>query len=191
MFGNIPRQQSVTEKPMGWEKFDESFLNFCLSGDAGERNPRNMAPHFLSCASSIDYSTAVRADIGKQNHSTFPRYWYVDVLVECDSCEEKFIWSAAEQRAWFEEYRFYVDSFPKQCATCRKQSRNLKALRKEYDGRIDRTVSGTDLLEKQAVVTIIDGIMSAGETVPERMKTARETLLKQIGRAEQSSDSTQ
>ncbi len=57
----------------------------------------------------------------------------MDAVFKCEGCREKFTWTADEQKAWFEEYRFYVDSQARHCRECRIEHRHLAALRKEYD----------------------------------------------------------
>ena len=70
-----------------------------------------------------DYSTAVHADISKQNYPVCPRHWYVDAETICTDCSEPFIFSASEQKFWYEDLHFWVESFPKQCPPCRKTRR--------------------------------------------------------------------
>src|SRR3974377_2478279 len=110
----------------------------------GSTNPREMPPHFFFRATSLAYETAVRADVDKQNYSVAPRHWYIDAEIVCDMCGEVFVFSAAEQRAWYETYRFYVDSFPRKCVRCRKTARHLKELRQQYEAQIAQAVREHD-----------------------------------------------
>ena len=64
----------------------------------------------------------------RQNYTVSPRHWYVDATLRCNSCGGEYLFSANEQKAWYEDFGFYVDSFPDQCKTCRRDQRNLKAL---------------------------------------------------------------
>lgn len=93
----------------------------------GSADARKMPPHFFTDAISIDYATAVRADISKQDYTVCPRHWYVNAVFKCVDCATEFLFSVQEQQFWYEDRRFYVDSYPKRCPDCRKKER----LRKE------------------------------------------------------------
>src|SRR5688500_14229937 len=95
----------------------------------GSADPREMPVHFFYGALRVNYNTAVRADTAKQNCSICPRYWYVDAVFRCGRCGVEFTFSAAEQRTWYEDYGFWVDSFPKHCQTCRRDLRSFKSIR--------------------------------------------------------------
>lgn len=84
----------------------------------GSDNPREMPPHFFYGSVRLKYDTAVRAEPDKQNCSICPRYWYLDAVFRCDRCGSEFEFTAAEQRLWYEEYGFWVDSRPKHCLAC-------------------------------------------------------------------------
>src|SRR5882724_5042116 len=99
----------------------------------GDTDPKKMPAYLFGGALHIDYSTAVRADIRKQDFVTCPRHWYVDASFRCTRCEQAFLFSSEEQFFWYEELKFFVDARPKQCKTCRGELRELKALRQEYD----------------------------------------------------------
>ena len=86
-----------------------------------------MPAHFFYSA-RVDYSTAVRADISKQNYSVCPRHWYLNAETICTDCSEPFIFSASEQKFWYEDLYFWVDSFPNQCPNCRKNRRDAKTI---------------------------------------------------------------
>jgi Probable zinc-ribbon domain len=72
----------------------------------------DMPAHFFYRSLRIDYGSAVAADIERQNCSICPRYWYVDTIFPCDRCGSEFVFTVAEQRLWYEEYGFWIDSFP-------------------------------------------------------------------------------
>lgn len=86
-----------------------------------------MPPYFFTGMKDADYSTAVPADTSRQTPTICFRHWYLDVWFECIDCEERFLFSAAEQRAWYEEYQLRVDAIPVRCSPCRpkhKQAAN-------------------------------------------------------------------
>jgi len=61
-----------------------------------------------------------------------PRFAYFDIKKRCNDCKRNFIFSASEQSKWYEDYKFWVQSEPKQCLACRRlrrdRARNHKAL---------------------------------------------------------------
>ena len=95
-----------------------------------------------------------------------------------------FIWSASEQRMWFEEYHFFVDSKATRCKECRKEKRELVTLQRQYNSIVSEARSGKDLAKKKAVVGLVDQIASMNDSVPARLIETRELLLSQIRKAE-------
>lgn len=93
----------------------------------GDTDPKTMPPHFFHGAVFIDYSTAVRAEVAKQDYTSCPRHWYIDATFRCIDCGKDFLFSAEEQRFWYEERKFYVDSIPTRCPICRKKERARKS----------------------------------------------------------------
>src|SRR5262245_17001054 len=102
----------------------------------GKSSPRRMPDYFFFGAKRKDFKTAQQADITKQNFTMCPRHWYFDVVFVCRDCSEEFVFGAEEQRFWYEEKFFYVDSLPKRCVQCRKAERGRLELRKRYDAEI-------------------------------------------------------
>ena len=92
----------------------------------GDTDPKKMPQHFFHGAVSINYDTAVRADVSKQDYTVCPRQWYIDSTFKCMDCCKDFLFSAEEQRYWYEQRRFYVDSKPTRCPACRKKERARK-----------------------------------------------------------------
>ncbi|HEY3319367.1 MAG TPA: zinc-ribbon domain containing protein [Planctomycetota bacterium] len=146
----------------------------------GETDPRKMPTHLFFGALHIDYGSAQRADVAKQDFSVCPRHWYVNATFRCKACDTKFVFSAEEQRFWYEERRFYVDSRPRQCPACRKQDRRMKLLKQRYDSLISKAVAGKDVGAKQAVVSLLDELASSSYPLTKRTAERRQLLLKQI-----------
>jgi hypothetical protein len=130
----------------------------------------------------LDYETAVKADIANQNYTVAPRHWYIDATMRCTDCDETFVFSASEQRVWYEEFCFYVDSYPKRCPRCRAALRNLKSLRQEYDARIAEAVESKDVELKSRLITIIDSLCEASADLPEKVHENRNILARQMAR---------
>jgi hypothetical protein len=146
----------------------------------GSTDPKKMPLHFFWSALDIDYSTAIRAAIAAQDYSVCPRHWYIDARFRCGGCDAEFVWSAEEQRAWFETYRFYVDSRPTICRDCRAKHRNAVELRKEYDALVSAARSGGTTEQKQRVVEIVDDLESYWSCVPDKMRETRDVFRQQL-----------
>ena len=71
-------------------------------------------------AIAVDETHSVIADATKQHWTVVPEYKYCSMQLRCERCEEEFWFSANEQRVWYEDWGFWIDSIPKHCARCRK-----------------------------------------------------------------------
>ena len=150
--------------------------------DFGRNDPREMPGHFFFGSLRKDYSSAVRADVEKQNCSICPRYWYVDAVFRCRRCGDEFIFSAAEQRVWYEDYGFWVDAFPTHCLSCRRALRELKSARQEYDQTVTRVLDAGDLEAKKQLAAVIDLLYELGGELPPRINETRRRLAKHISK---------
>jgi hypothetical protein len=140
-----------------------------------------MPKHFFWGALHIEYATAVRADITKQDFSVCPRHWYVDAAFRCPRCKRTFVFSADEQRFWYEELRFYVDSLATHCKECRKELRQLKILKQEYDRDVvPALASSASIEQKERLASIVDALTEGGVQLPEKIMETRRTLQQQI-----------
>jgi hypothetical protein len=149
----------------------------------GKNDPRKMPQHLFWGALHIDYPTAVRADISKQDFGVCPRHWYVDAAFRCPRCDRTFVFSADEQRYWYEELKFYVDSRTKHCSECRKTLRELKAIKQEYDRNVVcalATSAGVEL--KERLVAVVDALTDGGVHLPGKILENRRILTNQIER---------
>ena len=150
--------------------------------DFGRNDPREMPLHFFYGSLRRDYSSAVRADVEKQNCSICPRYWYVDAVFPCRRCGDEFIFSAAEQRVWYEDYGFWVDAVPAHCLSCRRTLRELKSARQEYDQTVTRVLDAGDIEAKRRLAAVIDLLYELGGELPARINETRRRLAKHISK---------
>ena len=141
-----------------------------------------MPPHFFWRARVLAYDTAIRADVDQQDYTVAPRHWYIDAKVVCDACGKVFLFSAAEQRVWYEEYRFYVYSFPRKCVGCRRAARHMKDLRQQYDAQIAEVLRGRDKEMKENLVEIIDALQAGGVSLDQNVWENRHVLLRQLAK---------
>lgn len=75
---------------------------------------------------------AIRGDLRKQNMCFcchVPRYFYVDEQKKCIQCGETFIFSAIEQKYWYESMRSRGAAEVVRCLSCRRRRRSEKVLR--------------------------------------------------------------
>jgi hypothetical protein len=151
-----------------------------INDSFGNTASHRMPCHLFGDAVSIDHSTAVPADITKQNFSVCPRHWYVDAEYECRRCKKQFTWSAAEQRVWFEDYFFWIDAYPGNCLACRKSLKHLVKLRREYDSIIAHARHGT-VEQKRRVIDIIDELAHGIVELPAKMIETRRVFERQLG----------
>ena len=151
-------------------------------GGFGEHDARQMPIH-LFWGADLDYATAVRADIAQQDFTVCPRHWYVDATLRCARCSQSFVFSADQQRFWYEQLRFWVDSRAKHCTSCRQELRRLKALRHEYDREVAAALARlADMKQKKRLVTVLDALDEGGVELPEQLKKNRRVLSQQIER---------
>jgi hypothetical protein len=149
----------------------------------GSDDPREMPVHFFLGSLRLNYATAVRSNPDRQNCSICPRYWYVDVIFACQRCGGEFPFTANEQRVWYEEYQFWVDSVPKHCFACRHDLRNLKAARREYDQTVAQVLEHGDPESRKRLADVIDQLYELGGELPPRINENRRRLARQIAGA--------
>jgi hypothetical protein len=149
----------------------------------GSTDPRLMPKHLFWGAVHIDYASAVRGNPEKQNYSVCPRYWYIDADFVCKSCRKDFTWTAAEQKAWFEEYYFWIDSSPLHCKTCSAERRRLATLRTEYDSLVAVAYPKDAIDRKSRVIEIVRELEAAFGRLPEKMTATKELFERQIKKA--------
>lgn len=154
----------------------------------GVTSSANMPRHFFWECLHINHASAIRADVSRQNYSVCPRHWYVDATFKCSRCSETFCFTAAEQKRWYEELGFYVDSYPKNCPACRRNNRQKTRLRQEYDRDIESTLQSKDVESKKHLANVIDELYSCDSDLPDKIHTNRRILGKQIARIETEND---
>lgn len=150
----------------------------------GRDDPREMPEHFFHGAKRLDYATALRANPEAQNCSVCPRYWYVSATFQCRRCASEFVFSAAEQRAWYEQYRFWVDALPGHCQPCRRQLRRVKAARQDYDRLIGEAMASQDVEMKRRAVALIDTLYELNEELPTGITEKRRRLARALEKAQ-------
>ena len=135
----------------------------------GYADSRCMPEWLFSRALSLDHTTAIRGNPEKQNHGVCPRHWYVDAVFECVRCGEQFTWTAGEQKAWFEDYFFWIDSVPRHCMQCGADRRRIDDLRKEYDSTVAAARENGTSEQKRRIIEIVTELEIELGKLPEKM----------------------
>ena len=130
----------------------------------------------------LDHRSAVWANVSRQNYCAFPRHWYVDAILKCSVCGDEFCFTAADQRRWYEELGFYVDSYAKDCSSCRADNRRKKELRQEYDRDIKTALASSEIEQKQRMCDVVDALCAFETELPDKIHTNRRTLARQIAK---------
>ncbi len=69
----------------------------------------------------------------------------------CSACGKEFIFSAKEQKFWYEKLQFHLDSEPIRCATCRREYRKHRNINSQL----------SELLQNKATMTAADWLSVA------------------------------
>jgi Probable zinc-ribbon domain len=78
-------------------------------------------------------NTAIVADTSKQLPATIPVTHYLDAKRQCRECGRQFLFFALEQKYWYEELGFGLNSDCVRCITCRKQQQGLALAQVRYE----------------------------------------------------------
>lgn len=78
-------------------------------------------------------NTAVEADLSLQTSAMIPVTHYFDVTRKCADCGRPFIFFAQEQKHWYEELGFGLDSDCVRCVNCRKRQQGIAMARERYE----------------------------------------------------------
>ena len=88
-------------------------------------------------------NTAIVADLTRQTAATVPVTHYFDLERICRDCGRPFIFFAREQKHWYEELGFGLESDCVRCVECRKEQQGIARQRERYETLFhvaDRTV---------------------------------------------------
>jgi hypothetical protein len=76
----------------------------------------------------------IKADLSKQtpNNSYSPPLYYGDVSFKCRDCGAECVWTAEQQRLWYEQWGGSVQSTAVRCRACRQRVRREKIEQKKH-----------------------------------------------------------
>jgi len=122
-------------------------------------------------------NTAIFADLSRQVAATVPVTHYFDVVRTCRDCGRSFLFFAQEQKHWYEELGFGLDSDCVRCVPCRKRQQGIARLRERYEElfHVQNRSSDENLEMADCCLSLIE------ESVFHRRQTERvRILLKQV-----------
>lgn len=118
---------------------------------------------FWACDDCLQSGRAIAADATKVNVSMgMPFAAYVDRPFRCEDCHADSMFSAAEQKHWFETLRFLIWVYPKQCAACRTK-RRAKSRANDALAEALQNLDTSDPTQLEAVAKLYEEIGSAGK----------------------------
>lgn len=113
----------ITETPL--IEIQETFTHACLPARWVERSiEENWHAIQWACTDCIHEGRAIAGKPWLQTFCDWPPYLaYFDKTYICTYCHTEFTFSAQEQQYWYEELKFWVQSYPTQCLACRRKRR--------------------------------------------------------------------
>jgi predicted RNA-binding Zn-ribbon protein involved in translation (DUF1610 family) len=66
------------------------------------------------------------------NTYTSPPDYYYDIEYKCSDCGKKEVWTAQQQKHWYEELGKTINSYAKRCQICRAHTNALKEDQKRH-----------------------------------------------------------
>lgn len=81
-----------------------------------------------ACPGCLAAGKALKAEPLEQNFRGYsgPRFAYVDQAKRCQRCDVEFVFTASEQKVWYETRKFHPKSKPLNCLDCGKKLRRFK-----------------------------------------------------------------
>lgn len=121
-------------------------------------------------------NTAILADPSNQTRATVPVTHYFDLERRCRDCKRQFIFFAEEQRHWYEELGFGLESDCIRCTECRKKQQGVARLRERYE-----SLFHVEEKSEQQILELVDCCLQLVEQsvfTPKRLEFARMLLNK-------------
>lgn len=113
-----------------------------------------------ACSSCVRGGRALRADPSRQTFGGFrgPFFAYWDQARTCGECGGPYVFTAAEQRTWYEERRLLVKVVPVACPPCRRRRAEAGRARRELAQRL----ASLDPSDAQALAEVAELELRAG-----------------------------
>jgi hypothetical protein len=181
----VPFRPDTREKEVKRIQTNQSTLLTDMLGTLdmdvfGSTDPRKMPKHLFGSATHLEYASAIRGDIEKQNFSVCPRHWYVEADFKCAECGQEFTWTVDEQRVWFEEHYLWIDARPRHCKNCKSTQKRLKNLRKEYDLIVAAAQRRGRPDLKKRIIEIVTELELRLENLPDGLRETKQIFERQL-----------
>lgn len=135
--------------------------------------------HFHSPPSCRIDNTAILADLRKQVAATIPVTHYYDVKRQCRDCNRMFIFFAAEQKYWYEDLQFPLESDCIRCCLCRAKQRQIVHSLQQYENLFHvakRTSEQTLTMTECCLYLIENNIFDFTQKQNQRIRTLLNTV---------------
>ena len=127
-----------------------------------------------ACRSCESNGHAIVPDYSKQNYGYGgPILMYVNKDLNCETCKKEFIFSAKEQKFWYEDLHFNYCAYPKSCAPCRKKIREPRILNTKLGKLLNSKDESLETLTAIADIYTKLGIQTKAEIFYARAKNKR------------------
>jgi len=116
--------------------------------------------------------TAILADLTRQTPAMVAVTHYFDLDRVCIDCDRRFIFFAAEQKHWYEELGFGLESECVRCVDCRKREQGLTQTAQRYEELFhvpNRTAAQNLEMAESCLVLIESQVFSGRQTQHVRM----------------------
>ena len=117
-------------------------------------------------------NTAIPADPTQQVAATVPVTHYFDLECKCRACGRPYIFFAKEQKHWYEELGFSLNSDCVRCIECRKQQQGIARDRDLYETLYhvpDRSIEQSLQMAESCLSLIESGVFSKKQSERVRM----------------------
>lgn len=112
-----------------------------------------------SCLNCEERGLTLYPDHSKQNFGLGgPILMYVTKTLVCRTCKSDYVFSASEQKFWYETLAFNYSSFPVNCQCCRKKIREKVVLNKKLSAYLAVENKSVEVLENISGIYIRMGI---------------------------------
>ncbi len=125
-FGRRPQLTGLNPSPadrgvhLHWNATTRNEIATQFESVMGKKWPSG-GLHAFSARTKRIANTAIVADLSRQTAATMAVTHYFDLECNCRDCGRSFIFFAEEQKYWYEELGFGLDSDCVHCVECRKR----------------------------------------------------------------------
>lgn len=176
-YGRRPNVTGLNPSPMDrgvhlhWNASTHSEIIARYESVTGKDWPFGDSVFYSSQTNRIP-NTAIAADPARQTGATVPVTHYFDLKRQCRDCKRMFIFFAAEQKYWYEELGFGLESDCVRCAECRKHQQGLARQRETYEALFlvqDRSADQSLTMADACLSLIENGVFTTRQTERVRM----------------------